>query len=180
MSMSIDDGTPCPEAIDHNNFYLALVSCDSNTIEELVQKGIPVHHYSCSCFDKSPLMVAAGIAFFSKQREQEVNIDPVKHLLLHGADITETDFDGQYAHDWSNLSTHSKLLSIDPKNNSCYQENPKEYIKDHPDEFNPVKKFPHYFENERDWLKQWCLKKLIKKYSLVNYLKHRELGLAKS
>ncbi len=166
----------CPLENEHRLLEMALIACESKSIQELLDNKISTDHLSCNCLSNTPLIIATGIAFFSEQLKITGNIDPVKQLLLAGADITE-QHNGQLPVELAILSHHKKYLAVEPTDPIAYLKNPTQYKKDHPEEFDPVKKYPNEFENERQWVNNWQLQKLQKKYgSLVNYLRLREIS----
>ncbi len=113
-------------------------------------------------------------------------LEAIKIVLFHGADITITDHEGKTAYDKATDPVVKKLLAIEPKDLDTYSKNPVLYVQEHADEFNPVNRYPKEFAEECKLFEQEQkeqaaigIELLVKKHgSISKYLKSRELGLA--
>ncbi len=70
-----------------------------------------------------------------------------------------------------------KLIALNPKKLHEFAKDPNRYKKLHPEEFNPVKRFPGAFKEEFEWCDNYKKGQLIEKYgSISKYVLKRELG----
>ncbi len=91
-------------------------------------------------------------------------------VVLEVSDLDETE--------WQKRAPElTKMLLLHPINTIEYNQNPEQYKKEHPQDFDPVARFPKAFYTARKRQTPRLLKKITKKYGTIsNYIKQRELG----